>query len=182
MIPDTEILNRTSTISVEAQILKHRLRWTGHVMRMKDGRLPKLAFLSVLREGKRGVGRPLLRYKDQVKSSLADCKIEQKALEAQGAPNITDPEGLRERWRKAVSEGVTYFETTRIETASRKRAIRKQRQAPRCTAPASTTTTDQPQPTAQSTTLYIKCHICEKDCKGARGLAIHITKSHSNQH
>ena len=95
MIPHTEILKRSNTISIEAQIIKHRLRLTGHVMRMGDDRLPKQAFLSELKLGKRNTGRPLLRYKDQLKRTLDLCKIDKILLETQGTPNPEDPEGLR---------------------------------------------------------------------------------------
>jgi len=43
---------------------QRRLRWLGHVHRMKDGRIPKDLLYGELAEGKRPTGRPLLRYKD----------------------------------------------------------------------------------------------------------------------
>ena len=41
MIPNTEVLKRAQTTSIEAYLIKAQLRWTGHVLRMKDGRLSK---------------------------------------------------------------------------------------------------------------------------------------------
>ena len=62
LLPDKEILSWCNTISIEAQIAKHRLRWAGHVMRMASTRIPKKVFLSEMKNGKRDTGRPKLRY------------------------------------------------------------------------------------------------------------------------
>ena len=41
MIPNTEVLKRAQITNIEAYLIKAQLRWTGHVLRMEDGRLPK---------------------------------------------------------------------------------------------------------------------------------------------
>ena len=64
-------------------------------MRMENYRLPKLAFLSELKNGKRSIGRPLLRYKGQLKTTLSACALNRTDLEAQGVPNPSDPEKMR---------------------------------------------------------------------------------------
>ena len=47
-----------------------QLRWTGHVIRMPDERLPKKVFYGELQEGKRSQGGQKKRYKDTIKASL----------------------------------------------------------------------------------------------------------------
>ena len=39
IIPNTEVLKIAQTTSIEASLIKAQLRWTGHVLWMKDGRL-----------------------------------------------------------------------------------------------------------------------------------------------
>ena len=52
-----------------------QLRWTGHVIRMSDARLPKKVFYGELQEGKRSQGGQKKRYKDTLKASLKDFEI-----------------------------------------------------------------------------------------------------------
>ena len=54
---------------VEVLIIKAQLRWTGHVMRMEDSRLPKQIFCSELAGGTRRQGGQTKRYKDSLKNS-----------------------------------------------------------------------------------------------------------------
>ena len=51
-------------------MLNSQLRWTGHIIRMNDSRLPKTVFYRELAEGKRLHGGQRLRYKDVVKRHL----------------------------------------------------------------------------------------------------------------
>jgi hypothetical protein len=48
-----------------------RLEWLGHVVRMEDTRLPKMVF-NATREGRRGAGRPRLRW---LVDAEADIKV-----------------------------------------------------------------------------------------------------------
>lgn len=48
-IPNTEVLRRARMSGIEALIVKAQLRWVGHVVRMEDGRLPKMIFFSELK-------------------------------------------------------------------------------------------------------------------------------------
>ena len=52
-----------------------QLRWTGHVIRMPDERLPKKFFYGELQDGKRSQGGQKKRYKDTLKTSLKDFDI-----------------------------------------------------------------------------------------------------------
>jgi len=47
-----------------------RMRWLGHVTRIKDGRIPKDLLYCELASGKRPTGRPQLRFKDVCKQDL----------------------------------------------------------------------------------------------------------------
>ncbi|VDL99153.1 unnamed protein product [Schistocephalus solidus] len=40
-IPETEVLERTSLLSIYAQLKQLQLRWSGHLVRMNDERQPK---------------------------------------------------------------------------------------------------------------------------------------------
>ena len=79
-----------------------QLRWTGHVIRMPDKRLPKKLFYGELREGKRSQGGQKKRYKDTLKASLKDFDIpigswEQTAQE-------------RSKWRGLINKGAALYE------------------------------------------------------------------------
>ena len=52
------------------------MRWTGHVSRMTDSRIPKKLFHGQLRIGQRKVGAPRKRYKDSLKVHLKDFNID----------------------------------------------------------------------------------------------------------
>lgn len=62
---------------IHAILLRHQLRWAGHVHRMDDCRLPKRLFYGELSTGKRTTGRPKKRYKNTFKEALKLCTIPQ---------------------------------------------------------------------------------------------------------
>ena len=72
-IPDTEVLKRAGMQSVHTLLKLAQLRWTGHVTRMPDERLP--IFYGELQVGKRSHGGQKKRYKDTLKASLKDFNI-----------------------------------------------------------------------------------------------------------
>ena len=51
-----------------------RLRWLGHVRRMKDGKFPKNVLYSELADSSRAIG--LFRFKDVCKRDLKTCGID----------------------------------------------------------------------------------------------------------
>ena len=74
-IPDTEVLKKAKMQSVHTLLKLAQLRWTGHVTRMPEERLPKKVFYGELRElqkGKCSQGGQKKRYKDTLKASLMD--------------------------------------------------------------------------------------------------------------
>ena len=74
-LPDTEILKRAEMQSVHTLLKLAQLRWTGHVTRMPEERLPKKILYGQLQVGKRSHGGQKKRYKDTLKASLKDFNI-----------------------------------------------------------------------------------------------------------
>ena len=68
-IPDTEVLKKAGRKSMHTVLKLAQLRWTGHVIRMPDERLPKKVFYGELQEGKRSQGGQKKRYKGTLKAS-----------------------------------------------------------------------------------------------------------------
>lgn len=106
--------------SVESVIVRNQLRWSGHVVRMENNRLPKQMFYSELTEGKRDVGGQKKRFKDRLKSHLNQCAIDTKEWE-----NLAMNRTI---WRKAIRDGVEKFEERRSEGIRLKRERKKERQ------------------------------------------------------
>ena len=63
-VTDTEVLTKAKMQSVHTLFKVAQLRWSGHVTRMPDERLPKKVFYGELQEGKRSQGGQKKRYKD----------------------------------------------------------------------------------------------------------------------
>ena len=96
-----------------------QLRWSGHVTRMDDSRLPKQLFHAELSTGKRHKGGQKKWYKDVLTSTLKAYNIpvdEWQAL-AQDRP----------AWRAAIREGTKHFETSRLQSLDDKRSAIKNR-------------------------------------------------------
>ena len=74
-IPDIEVLKRAGMQSVHTLLKLAQLRWTGHVTRMPDERLPTKILYGELQVGKRSHGGQKKRYKETLKASLKDFNI-----------------------------------------------------------------------------------------------------------
>ncbi|BHF67313.1 hypothetical protein SprV_0301033900 [Sparganum proliferum] len=77
-IPDTEVLERTGSLSIHAMMRQLQLRWSTHLMRMDDERLPKQLFYRYVFAGARRPGGQTRRYKDISKNSLKRLQINPK--------------------------------------------------------------------------------------------------------
>ena len=104
-VSNLQVLGMAESISIEAMILKSRLRWVGHVIRMEDNRLKKQLMFGELAYGKRMQGRPLKRFKDCVKASISHAEIITKELEARTHD--------RTEWRALTRHAMDTFEERR---------------------------------------------------------------------
>nr|VZI25818.1 unnamed protein product [Spirometra erinaceieuropaei] len=150
-IPDTDVLERTGILSIYAILRQIQLRWSGHLVRMDDERLPKRLFYGDVATGSRRQGGQIRRYKDTLKSSLKHLQI-----------NPTNWEELaldRPTWRRTVKTGAAIYEANRIAAAKAKREARKsQLRAVRNAA-------SQPLPT---------CPRCQRTFRARIGLVGHL--------
>ena len=144
-VTNQDVLRLAEAPGVEALITKAQLRWTGHVMRMEDSRLPKQVFCSELASGKRKQGGQRKRYKDTLKNSLKGCNIPVEGWEALASD--------RAAWRHATNNGIQYLEARRLDRLDEKRKRRKERIS---------------QPNADFT-----CPQCGRICASAFGLRAH---------
>nr|VZI18812.1 unnamed protein product [Spirometra erinaceieuropaei] len=60
-IPDTEVLERTGILSIYSMLRQMQLRWSGHMVRMDDERLPKRLFYGDVATGSRRQGGQIRR-------------------------------------------------------------------------------------------------------------------------
>ncbi len=151
-ITNHEVLSRCQISGIEACLLKSQLRWTGHVIRMSDDRLPKILLYGQLAKNKRPVGRPRLRYKDKLKDNLASLKLPLATWEKLALQ--------RDEWRAACHQHVSSFEDQRCKEMLKDREERK--------AP----------PAAIAANLPFVCSVCGKICKSNAELHSHRRSQH----
>ena len=99
--------------SVHTLLKLAQLRWTGHVTRMPDERLPKKVLYGELQDGKRSQGGQKKRYKDTLKASLKDFNFPTESLEQAAQERI--------KLLCLINKGASQFEAKRICEAERKR-------------------------------------------------------------
>ena len=147
-VPNTEVLHRTSSVSIENILNRSHLRWLGHVIRMNDTRLPKQLLYGELANGSRSVGRPLKRYKDGTQRVLRACKISKKDLETTASD--------RKTWRSVCVTGLKDHEASRLQWLQERRMKRKNKNS--C-------------PSTQASQHV--CLDCGRDCNSPIGLYSH---------
>ena len=118
-VPDTEVLQRSKSMSIGSMLMESQLRWSGHIARMPDYRLPKRVFFGELCSGNRSRGRPRKRYKDTLKVALKRCHIEPSTWEVCAQDRVS--------WRSLVKRGVSNYEQEFIAQKIDKRKRRKER-------------------------------------------------------
>ena len=124
------VLEQAEITSIEAILLKSQLRWAGHVSRMHDHRLPKIALYGKLSIGHRNRWAPMKGYKDSLKKSLGACHIYHRQWSTLAADRVT--------WRHIIHQAVSSFEDFRKNNQREKRRKRKNREASRTTIPGVT--------------------------------------------
>ena len=149
-VSNFEVLERAEMPSVEEIIITCQLRWTGHVARMEDSRLPKAVFYGELKEGSRKVGAPRLRYKDVFKRHLKNTKE-------------------YDNWREKIKDRVTWRKVVAgAADATRKRNVQLWTEKRLCKL------TPAPRPTEAA----YRCGTCNKTFKAAIGLSSHKRHGH----
>ncbi|BHF83723.1 hypothetical protein SprV_0902686800 [Sparganum proliferum] len=115
-IPNTDVLERTGILSIYTMLRQMQLRWSGHLVRMDDERLPKRHFYGDVAPGSRHKGGQIRRYKDTLKSSLKRLQINPTNCEELAVDRLT--------WRRTVKTGAAIYEANRIVVAKVKREAR----------------------------------------------------------
>ena len=75
-VSNNEVLKHSNMSGVEAMIMSAQLRWSGHILRMEDCRLPKKILYGELKEGTRSRGSQKKSIKDNLKQNLKKCDID----------------------------------------------------------------------------------------------------------
>ena len=117
-VTNYEVLSRCDISTLQSMIDKAKLRWTGHVVRMENHRIPKALLYGSLDTGapKRGNHNT---YLNSVKSTLRECGISEPRLEKLASS--------RANWRRVVKTGIARAEEDRIQCLIDKRMKRKAR-------------------------------------------------------
>ena len=147
----TQVLKRAGMQSVHTLLKLAQLRWTGHVTRMPDERLPKKILYGELLVGKHSHGSQKKRYKDTLKASLKDFNIPTESWE-QIAQDRT-------RWWGLIKRGAGEYKAKRISEAEQKPAQWKAR------AKASPT---------ELSSSDLSCSICNRQFRAKIGLISHL--------
>ena len=98
-VSNADVLRRCGWVSIHTILTTRRLRRFGHVCRLPDNLLPKVALLSKTASGSRSRGRPNLRFQDRAQYDLRHCGIL-----VQGKERACTE---RNRWRKLVHNDAT---------------------------------------------------------------------------
>ena len=158
-IPDTDVLSRSNMMSIHTILMKYQLRWSGHVIRMEDSRIPKQLLFSELHSGKRSRGAPKKRFKDTLKASLKCFDVDPENWELQAQQ--------RDSWRSTITNSALSYEAKRILQAESKRQERKSR-----IANANTTTT-------ANSSSGVTCLVCHRSFRAKIGLISHMRTHNS---
>jgi len=123
--PTTQVLQQAGLPSIESMVISMRLKWLGHVRRLPNERLPKILMCGAILEGKRKLGKPMLRWKDVIKRDLNILGHDTKSWWPAAAPE------MKTSWRSSIFKKVSQWEVERKEQQESKRRERKKKQAER---------------------------------------------------
>ena len=101
-VPNVEVRRRAGLESIEATLAASQMRWTGHVVRMDENRIPKMLLYGELSNASRRAGGQKLRYKDVVKRHLKAMDIHTATWEELAQD--------RNEWRLNIYRGKTQIE------------------------------------------------------------------------
>ena len=71
-ISNSRLYEKCGSIPFSRAIMKERLRWLGHVLRMKDDRLPKIVLFAQPLGATRKAGRPRMGWEDVINKNLKE--------------------------------------------------------------------------------------------------------------
>lgn len=117
-VTNYEVLSRCNIPSLQSMIESAQLRWCGHVVRMKDDRIPKALLYGRLTDGTSRRGNHLT-YLNNIKSTLRACDIRCDHMETLASQRNT--------WRRTYKAGTARAEEERIKRLVVKREKRKAR-------------------------------------------------------
>ena len=183
-IKNSTILSQCNISGIEAFLIKAQLRWSGHLIRMNDNRIPKQLFYGQIIDAPRNRGRPLLRYKDKLKDNLKRLNIDPNNWEFLAAD--------RNAWRSTCFHELSAFEKHRTDHHDQLRQNTKHRHqllppgnnhvcticgfAARSKAGLAVHSRVHVAPAPANLT----CNICNKVCKSVGGLKVHA-RTHINK-
>ncbi|CAI9731097.1 Hypothetical predicted protein [Octopus vulgaris] len=107
----------TEVFRMAQYVILAQMRWTGHVIRMKDKRLPTRLLYGELNSGKRPQHKPRKRYKDCVKENLKKLDMNKSDWENDALD--------RNKWIGAVRTGCNAREEKMIQQSELKWACLK---------------------------------------------------------
>ena len=96
-VPNFMVLKRCHVLSVTSMLDRNKLRWTGHVIRMADDRIPKRILYGQLARGYSRQGNHLT-YMNSLRRTLRVCGVEGRNLE-----QLANDRSL---WRHVVNAGI----------------------------------------------------------------------------
>ena len=117
-VTNYEVLARCNIGSIQSMVESAVLRWTGHVTRMSNDRIPKRLLYGRLASGRGSRGNHAT-YLNQIRRTLNACGIPPINLEVLAAG--------RAKWRSTYKAGIARAENDRINRLIDKRERRKRR-------------------------------------------------------
>ena len=117
-IPDYEILERCQIGSLKSFLDRNKLRWTGHVIRMENTRIPKIMLYGRVDKGaaKRGNNST---YMNSLKALLRECDMDLSQLEEHA--------GNRNSWRSTINKSIKEVDSHRHFIMKENRRVKKAR-------------------------------------------------------
>jgi len=117
----------TDVKSVETSLRINRLRYAGHIQRMKDNRLPKIMLYGEVNAGQRKPGRPKKSFRECLKEDLKLFGI----WNTDSRTNVPELCANRREWRKMIHKGAKAFqqdwEKARLERSQVRKELPNQR-------------------------------------------------------
>ena len=115
---NTEVRSMGCLERVDVMVMRRRLRWLGHVERMKDSRLPKCLLLCKPASGKRSAGGQKRRWNNVIMGDLKRCDLLEDWRET-----AQD----RGAWRYLVSEALSDLNACMERQEKERKDVRKKR-------------------------------------------------------